>query len=60
MQRVQEREKERWTWRQAQVATITVHRQEPPRPEIGEGWFDEESQTLYVWDGSEWVCVAAD
>jgi hypothetical protein len=35
-------------------------RVEPKNPQVGEGWFDEESDCLYVWDGVEWVCVPGD
>lgn len=57
-----ERPREVWHWQQAQIATLlaVAPREEPPNPEIGQTWYDAETNCLYVWDGAEWVCVAAD
>ncbi|HEU4754955.1 MAG TPA: hypothetical protein VFU47_17745 [Armatimonadota bacterium] len=54
-------EKQAWYWEEIQIGTLQVHRGEPPAsPEVGQGWYDEETECLYVWDGAEWVCMAAD
>jgi hypothetical protein len=51
-----------WHWRETQEGgTLRVwHGEEPREPQVGQGWFDEKTHCLYVWDGDEWVCVAAD
>lgn len=51
-------------WRDAQVAkTLDLRafpREEPTHPEIGQGWYDEESESIFVWDGADWVVVPKD
>lgn len=50
-----------WNWRECQVEAIGTWRRHPPaQPQPGQGWFDEDSNCLYIWDGVEWVCVPAD
>ena len=53
-----------WHWRETQgrrEELVTFWgRHEPSDPEIGEGWYDEESDCMYVWDGHEWVCAPND
>lgn len=50
-----------WNWRETQVEAVgTWRRHAPTEPETGQGWYDEESNCLYIWDGMEWVCVPAD
>ena len=50
-----------WSWRDCQMGPISSwSREEPESPAIGQGWFDEESNCLYIWDGIEWVCVPTD
>jgi hypothetical protein len=61
---LREVEHEQWHWRECQDCRqdmiSTWPRQEPEAPETGQGWYDEESGCVYVWDGAEWVCVPAD
>lgn len=53
-----------WHWRNCQSRQMelkaTCPREEPRNPQPGEGWYDEESDCLCVWDGVEWVCVPGD
>ena len=50
-----------WHWRECQEEFPTVWlRHEPPEPTPGQGWFDGESNCLYIWDGVRWICVPAD
>jgi len=53
-----------WHWRNCQARHMELKascpREEPQNPETGDGWYDEASDCLYVWDGMEWVCVPGD
>lgn len=56
--------KETWHWEecQGQVSELKLGypQQEPESPYIGQGWYDEETDCVYVWDGWEWVCLPYD
>jgi len=50
-----------WHWRDCQEEMAASWRRNPPvAPRTGQGWYDERSNCLYIWDGIEWVCVPAD
>jgi hypothetical protein len=53
-----------WHWRNCQERQMELKaswpREEPVHPTTGEGWYDEISDCLYVWDGVEWICVPND
>jgi hypothetical protein len=58
---VQEVEPGIWRWRDSQEEVrATWPREEPAEPQTGQGWFDEGTSCIYVWDGDEWVCIPAD
>lgn len=56
--------KETWHWEECQDQTAEMKRfwpgREPEEPEVGQGWYDESSDCLYVWDGREWACLPTD
>lgn len=56
--------KETWHWEECQGRALEMKsawpREEPQNPQLGQGWFDEETDCLYVWDGQEWVCLPTD
>lgn len=61
---VQQIEASDFHWREAQVgpklAARDWPREEPPHPERGQGWYDDETENLFVWDGDDWVVVPKD
>jgi hypothetical protein len=61
---VQQAETTVFHWRDAQVATKLdlreFPREEPAHPDKGQGWYDDETENLFVWDGAGWVTVPKD
>ena len=52
-----------WHWSECQdrrELIATWPREAPSQPTVGEGWYDEDSEALCVWDGAEWVCNPSD
>jgi len=49
-----------WNWRECQDSSDLWRRTPPLQPARGQGWLDERSHCLYIWDGAEWVCVPTD
>jgi hypothetical protein len=53
-----------WHWRECQGCQIDLKeswpREEPSNPKVGQGWYDERTDCLYVWDGMEWICAPED
>lgn len=49
-----------WNWRDCQEALPVGRRTQPERPFTGQTWHDRESGCLYLWNGSQWVCISAD
>lgn len=67
MSRVMERRnlhKETWRWSECQSRMVELRasfpREEPQSPSVGQGWFDDESELFYLWDGRDWIAVPAD
>jgi len=59
--RLQRNQQQSWRWRDCQEDPAALWRSEEPRePNLGQGWFDPRSNSLNIWNGSEWVCVPAD
>ena len=56
--------RETWRWEECQRPVQEMKtawpREEPQNPRLGQGWFDEEADCLYIWDGMEWVCLPTD
>jgi hypothetical protein len=60
MQQLEERPV-RWYWRDLQIdLTVEFPTEEPAEPEIGAGWYNQQSYCLCIWDGHDWVCVPLD
>ena len=61
-EKLRERRSENWHWKESQQGELATlwQREEPKEPQVGQGWFDEKTNSLYGWDGCEWVQVAAD
>ena len=50
-----------WRWRECQEELAAAwQREEPSEPEVGDGWYDEESNSICIWNGVEWVSIPAD
>jgi len=51
-----------WNWRQSQeeLGVARIGAAEPREPQVGQGWVDPRTNSLCVWDGTEWVCMPAD
>ncbi len=53
-----------WGWQECQTRGQEMKhcfpRDEPQNPTVGQGWYDEETECLYLWDGCEWVCTPMD
>lgn len=60
-ERLQKRTQHTWHWRECQEQQAGLRVGEPPRePRVGQGWFDQRSGCMYLWDGAEWVCMPTD
>ena len=50
-----------WHWSDSQdTAQPDGAPGQPAEPATGQGWFDPDSNGLFVWDGQEWVSVPQD
>ena len=49
-----------WHWKDAQDTSEDLPQTAPAEPTPGQGWFDPESSSLYVWSGNDWVSVPQD
>ena len=50
-----------WRWRDCQEEIAAVLPREQPRdPRVGQGWFDEKTSCICIWNGAEWVCIPTD
>ena len=49
-----------WHWKDAQDTAQELPHAAPPEPTPGQGWFDPDSSSLFVWSGSDWVSVPQD
>jgi hypothetical protein len=58
--RVQQMPQSVWRWNECQERTYQWQSEEPQTPRLGQGFQDPRTNCVYVWNGSEWVCVPAD
>jgi hypothetical protein len=51
----------RWHWRVSQAdIRVRYSKKRPLNPKVGDGWFNEATATLCVWDGRQWVSLPVD
>ena len=49
-----------WHWKDTQDSSEELPQAAPTEPTPGQGWFDPDAGTLYVWSGNDWVSVPQD
>jgi hypothetical protein len=56
--------RETWRWADCQNRPLALKdsfpRDEPRDPLVGQGWFDEKTEHLCVWNGDYWVAIPKD